>query len=189
MIDVAMMQVGTVPQEFYELFGAQFFSYVLPWLFTFAIVYGILSHIGGEEREGIPESNSARVVIGAVLAFIITPALSPYVTSLMRFSAGFVMLVAGLLVFIVLLEVLGLKTKKPVVGEEGEVVGQQELSIFEEYPKLFAFIIGVLAVLVFFGSGAADAVGFQIPAGIEQNYPLLFFLGVMVLVIGWMISE
>lgn len=182
--NVAMMQVGTLPGEFSQILGGEFFSYVLPWLLTFAVVYGVLSQIE------LPKSNSVRAVIGIVLAFIIAPAISPYVGALMRLSGGFIMLLSGLLVVIVLLEVLGLKKKKPVVDEEeGQVVDHKEVSIFEEYPKFFAFILGILAILVFFGSGAADAMGLNLPAGLTQNYPLLFFLGFMVLVVWWMISE
>lgn len=185
--NVVAMQVGALPEGFAELLGAQFFSYVLPWLLTFAVVYGILSHIG---ENGLPQSNPARAIIGIVLAFIIAPALSQYVTALMRFSAGFVIAVAGFLVFIVLLEILGVgKEEKIEVSEEGKPTGRRELSIFERYPKFFAFVIGVVALLVFFGSGAAEAMGIQLPSGFTQNYPLLFFLGVMVLLVWWMVSE
>ncbi|MFP4633403.1 MAG: hypothetical protein ACLFM9_00295 [Candidatus Aenigmatarchaeota archaeon] len=183
------MQMYEVPGDLEGIFGeigVEFFAYVLPWLLTFAIVYGILSHIG---KDGLPESNPARAIIGIVLAFIIAPALSPFVPALMQYSAGFVILIAGFLVFIVLLEVFGIKAKKPIVGDEGPTGESEELSIFEEYPKFFAFVIGVLALLVFFGSGASEAAGINIPSGVSQNYPLLFFLGFMVLVVWWMISE
>lgn len=186
MENVVAMQMAAFPEELSMLLGSEFFSYVLPWLLTFAIVYGILSHIG---KEGLPQSNSARAIIGIVLAFIIAPALSPYVAYLMQFSAAFVALVAAFLVFIVLLEIFGLKVRKSIVDEEGKPTGEmEELSIFEEYPKFFAFVIGVIAIIVFFASGANKAIGIEAPS-ITANYPLLFFLGFMVLIVWWMISE
>jgi len=183
-----LAQTQAFPGEISELLGIQFFSYVLPWLLTFAIVYGVLSNI----REGLPESKSARTIIGVVLAFAITPALSPYITSLMEFSAGFIVLVSGFLVFVILVEVLGIQGEEEVKiqdkqGNTRKV--KQPKPIFEAYPKLFSIIIGLLALLVFIGSGTHEAMGVELPTGLTRNYPLLFFLGFMVLVVWWMVSE
>lgn len=185
MENVVAMQMAAFPEELSALLGSEFFSYVLPWLLTFAVVYGILSHIG---KEGLPDSNSARAIIGIVLAFVIAPALSPYVKYMMSFSAGFVLVVASFLVFIVLLEILGVKKRAMIEDEEGEKV-EVEQTVFEAYPKFFAFVIGIIAILLFFASGVNKAIGIQAPSFVTTNWPLVFFLGFMVLIVWWMVSE
>lgn len=177
--DVALMAQTGPTEELSELLGIDFFSLVLPWLLVFAIVYGVLSQLN--DKDGIPKSNAARAIIGIVLAFIIAPALSPYVKQLAGLSAGFVALISGFLLVVVFIEILGVKVEGG--GEDGKT------TFFGKYPKFFAFIIGVLAVIVFIGSGAHEAMGIEIPPYISQNYPLLFFLGFMVLVVWWMVSE
>lgn len=180
-----------IPTGMEQLFGTQFFSFVLPWLLVFSIVYGVLSHIG---ETGMPKSKPARGIIGIVLAFIIAPSLSSWVGTLMEMTGSFVIIIAGILVFVVLLEVLGVKEYKevPVIGEDGKPTGKTkkiETSIFEAYGKWFAIVFIIIAVLVFIGSGAPEAMGWQISPIISYNYPLLFFLGVIVLIIWWMASE
>lgn len=173
-----------------QLFGAEFFSYVLPWLFIFAIVYGVLSHIG---KEGMPKSKPARGIIGMVLAFIITPALSGWIPAMMEMIGSFVIIIAALLVFIVLLEVLGIRKKYSVVtGKDEKGKPKTEIiekSIFEAYGKWFAIAFIIIAILVFIGSGAPQALGWTIPPMVSYNYPLLFFFIVIVLIVWWMASE
>lgn len=184
------MAIENIPGGMEQLFGTQFFSFVLPWLLVFAIVYGVLSHIG---EDGMPKSKPARGIIGIVLAFIIAPALSSWVGTLMEMIGSFVIIIAGILVFIVLLEVLGIKGKKesPVLDEDGKEKGKTlvPVSIFEAYGKWFAIVFIIIAALVFIGSGGAEAIGINIPSMISYNYPLLFFLGVIVLIVWWMASE
>lgn len=165
------------PGELSELFNSQFFSFVLPWLLTYAIVYGILSQFGEEDngKKGVPQNRAARAIIAIVLAFIAAPMLSSYVTALMQMSSGFIIIISAFLVFIVLLEIFGVKKDKD--------------TIFKSYPKFFVFILIVLAIMVFAGSGAPGAMGLDLPSGIVNNYPLLFFLAFMVLMVGWMITE
>lgn len=185
------MAIENIPGGMEQLFGTQFFSFVLPWLLVFAIVYGVLSQIG---EDGMPKSKPARGIIGIVLAFIIAPALSSWVGTLMEMIGSFVIIIGGILVFIVLLEVLGVKEYKevPVINEEGKPTGKTkkvERSIFEAYGKWFAVVFIIIAALVFIGSGGAEAIGINIPSMISYNYPLLFFLGVIVLIVWWMASE
>ncbi len=179
--DVALMaQTGPV-EDISQFIGIDFFSIVLPWLLTFAIVYGVLSQLGGKE-DGIPENDAARAIIGIVLAFIIAPALSPYIKQVAGLSAGFVALISGFLLVIIFTEVLGVKSNKE--DNDGD-----RMSFFRAYPKFFGFVVAVLAVIVFIGSGGPQAMGIEIPPYIGQNYPLLFFLGFMVLVVWWMVDE
>ena len=174
-----------------QLFGTEFFSFVLPWLLIFSIVYGVLSHVG---EGGMPKSKPARGIIAIVLAFIITPALSNWISVLMEMTGSFMIIISGLLVFIILLEVLGVKKYKevPEVDEKGKETGRIKnvsVSIFEAYGKWFAIVFIIIAILVFIGSGAPQAMGWNIPPIIAYNYPLLFLLGVIALIVWWMASE
>ncbi len=175
-IEIALMAQNGTMEEISQFLGIDFFAVVLPWLLTFAIVFGVLSQL---KDSGIPENKAARAIIGIVLAFIIAPVLSPYVKQLAGLSAGFVAIIAGFLLVVIFVEVLGIKVEK-----DGDKV-----SFFEKYPKFFAFIIAMISVVVFIGTGGPEAMGIDLPPYISQNYPLLFFLGFMLLVIWWMVSE
>ncbi len=171
--DIALMARSGPAPEISQYFGIDFFSVVLPWLLVFAIVYGVLSQL--KNGDGLPKNNAARGIIAIVLAFIIAPALSTHIKVLARLSAGFTALLAGLLLFVVFAGVIGINKEK--------VLGDSNFKWFT------TFVLIVLALLVFVGSNALEAIGIQIPDYVGQNYPLLFFLGFMVLVIWWMIQE
>ncbi|GEM_PF-788630 len=168
-----MAQTGPI-DEVSQIIGIDFFSMVLPWLLTFAIVYGVLSQLG--DGDGLPESDAARAVIGIVLAFVIAPVLSPYVIQLAALSTGFVALIAGVILLSIFVQ---------IAGFEGGGGGKK---FFGKYPTLTGFTVFVLAVLIFIGSGAHEALGITIPGYISQNYPLLFFLAFMVMIVHWMVK-
>ncbi len=173
-----MAQTGPV-EEISQFIGIDFFSLVLPWLLTFAIVYGVLSQLGGKGKSGMPENDAARAIIGIVMAFIIAPVLSPYVIQLAALSAGFIALIAGVLILVIFVEVAGFDKEKGTHGGK----------FFGKYSSMTGLIIAILAVLVFIGSGAPEALGLNLPPYISQNYPLLFFLGFMVIIVWWMVDE
>ncbi|MCD6367537.1 MAG: hypothetical protein J7L45_00455 [Candidatus Aenigmarchaeota archaeon] len=184
------MVYTSYPTGVEQLFGTEFFSYVLPWLFIFAVVYGILSHVG---EKGVPQSKPARGIIGIVLAFIITPSLSGWVPVLMDMTGSFIIVISAFLVLIILLETLGIKKKYiQVVGKDEKGNPKTKIvekSIFEAYGKWFALLFIIIAILIFIGSGAPQALGWNIPSIISYNYPLIFFLIVISLIIWWMSSE
>ena len=175
-----------MPTGMEGILGIDFFTYVLPWLLTFAIVYGITSHIGDG---GIPQSKPARVIIALVLAFIVAPVMSPLVVVLMSMMGSLVIVVSGLLVLIVFLELLGIKTKVPVRDKDGKIVGKNELSIFEAHGVAFAILFIIIGVLVFVSSGGLQALGWTVPISVTYNWPLIAFLIIVALAIWWMASE
>ncbi|UCG95723.1 MAG: hypothetical protein JSV92_01595 [archaeon] len=177
-----------IPSGFEQYLGIDFFTYVLPWLLTFAIVYGITSHIG---EGGIPKSKPARMVIALALAFIVAPVVSPYVTFFMGMIGSLAVVVAGLLVFIVFLEVLGIKGRGVIVDKEtGKPVGEERVSIFEAHPVGFSVLFVIIGVLVFVGAGGLQALGWSTaPIYITYNWPLIAFLIIVALALWWMASE
>ncbi len=147
---------------------AGFFAYVLPWLLTLAITYGLLEHYD------IPRSKSARAVIAIVIAFFILPTgalIAPFLTGLVK---GFVILVSGALIAVIFLEVTGVKA------------GDKD-TIFEKHPKTFAVVLLILAALLFLGAGGLDLLGWRFSIG-AGTLNLLFFLAVMVIGI-WFIAS
>lgn len=176
--------------EIQTLVGSEFFVYLLPWLFVFAVVYGILSHTG---NGGIPKSNSARAVISLVSAFAILPVAPTIIGRLTQLSMGFVIVVSALLVFIILIELLGVKsmrmvqTRDPNTGQP--VVVPQAVSIFEAHGKTFAVLVIIIAGLLFAGSGGFDILGIRFISIDPTQFPLMFFLGVIALIIWWLTAE
>lgn len=175
-----------IPTGMGNILGIDFFTYVLPWLLTFAIVYGITSHIG---EKGIPQSKPARMIIALALAFIVAPVVGPYVAFFMGTIGALAVVIAGFLVFIVFLEILGIRSHKTGSNEKGEKI-EFEVSIFEKHPVAFSVLFIIIGVLVFIGAGGLQALGWSTaPIYITYNWPLIAFLIIVALAIWWMASE
>lgn len=165
--------------------GTEFFTYALPWLLTFAIVYGLLEHYE------IPKDKSARAVISLVLAFLVLPAAAPIMSVLTEMGLGLVILFCGILFFLILLELTGTKhreieEKEGKRGEKVKIISRGSERIHERHTKSFGIIVIILALLIFIGSGGMELIGIEIP---NVNMPLLFFIGIMVLAVWWMAKE
>lgn len=146
-----------------------FFAYILPWLLTLSIVYGILEHYN------LPQSKSARGVIAIVSAFLILPlggVIQPFLTGLIK---GLVVVGSGILVTIIFVELLGFKA------------GETE-NIFEKHPREFGIILIILSILVFIGAGGLELLGWRVRIT-GAFLSLLFFLAVMVIGTWWITSE
>lgn len=146
-----------------------FFAYVLPWLLTLAIVYGILEHYD------MPQSKSARGVISIVAAFLVLPiggVIQPFLIGMMK---NLVVVGTGILVAIIFVELLGYKAG----GEE---------NIFQKHPREFGIVLIIIAILVFIGAGGLNLLGFRVRIS-ENLVTLLFFLAVLVIGVWWITSE
>lgn len=154
-----------------------FFIYILPWLLTFAIVYGILGHYK------VPKSNSARTIIALAIAFFILPIAGPVVVILGQLGMGMLILFSGLLFIMILFEITGTRKITGKVTEQGKL---ERKKITEHYYKSFGVAIAILAIMVFIGAGGLEYLGYSFPS---INYPLVFFIGILVLIIWWMVQE
>ncbi len=176
--------------QFLERLG---FADIVLWLLSFALVYGLLSHIG---KRGMPESNVARAIIGIVAAFFVLMSVpAELITVLSSMSSGLVVLVLGLLVFIVFIELAGVHVGK-FTGEvkkdkEGKLFVDQTGEpgkLFEKHPRGFAILLIIFAVLVFVAAGGLNLLGFNILLNSSTTTTLLI-LGVIVLAVYWLIKE
>ena len=160
----------------------KFFTYAIPWLLTFAVVFGILEHYQ------MPRSNSARTIISLVIAFFVMPVAEPMMTIIAKMGMGMLILFAGLLFILILFEIAGVRTK--FVGEstkEGKVKIKSVERPIQTFYKHFGIAVAILAVMVFIGSGGLEYLGYtSIP---RINYTLVFFIGAILLIIWWMIKE
>ncbi|RLJ03225.1 MAG: hypothetical protein DRP11_01365 [Candidatus Aenigmatarchaeota archaeon] len=163
-----------------SVMDAHFFTYLLPWLLTFAIVYGLLN------QYGIPRGKQARAVISIVMAFLVMPVAAPVMAFLSTVGAGLIVLVAGILFFIILLELTS--TAYPAYAErEGKIVGKmRSQKVTERHTKTFGGVVLILVLLIFIGAGGLDLIGFR---GVSVNWSTLFFLGVIAIAVWWLVAE
>ncbi len=152
-----------------DVVTGEFFIFLLPWMFTLAIVYGILEHYK------MPQSQSARAVISLVAAFMVLP-LAPTLSGFMTgMVGGAVVIAVGALVTIIFVELLGFKA------------GKKE-NIFEKHPIGFGIIMILIAIMVFIGAGGLQLLNFNFDVGSDM-LAALFFLAAMTLGVWWMTSS
>ncbi len=163
------MSGSVIGQMIQNLQGLGFFAYVLPWLLTLAVVFGVLEHYD------MPDSPSARGVIAIVAAFIVLPVGNLIAPFLQDLVTGLIAIGMGALVAIIFVELLGYKA--------GEVE-----NIFMAHPKVFGAIMIALAVLVFVGAGGMDLIGVDVVITSEL-VTLLAFLLVISLGVWFIASE
>ena len=152
-----------------DIFTGEFFVYLFPWMFTLAVVYGILEHYK------IPKSQSARAVISLVSAFLVlplAPGLMGFMTGMVK---GLVVVAVGILTALIFVEMLGYK------------VGKKE-NIFEKHPIGFGIVMIIIAVIVFVGAGGLDLLDVKVEIG-NDVIAALFFLGAMTLGVWWMTAK
>jgi len=152
-----------------NLFTGEFFVYLFPWMFTLAVVYGILEHYK------IPQSQSARAVISLVAAFLVlplAPTLVPFITGMVK---GLVVVAVGILTALIFVEMLGYK------------VGKKE-NIFEKHPIGFGIVMIIIAIIVFVGAGGLELLNFKIRLS-NDAIAALFFLAAMTLGVWWMTAK
>lgn len=91
--------------------GFDFYGFLLPWLFTFAIVYGLLMKAnlfgtGAHNRQ-------VNVALAFVIAFFVTGLGGPQLAAFfVNFFGGTSIFLAGILVFILFITLLGIKDDK-----------------------------------------------------------------------------
>ncbi len=104
------VSLAQIPGNPFATFGLDFYGFFLPWIFTFAIVFGLLSKLGlfGEKN-----NNRISAALAFVIAFFVTgiggPQLALFFTTLFG-GASFVL--AGILVIILFAALVGVDRTK-----------------------------------------------------------------------------
>jgi len=90
--------------------GIEFYGFLLPWIFTFAVVYGLLmkANLFGDKI-----NNRISLALALVLAFFVTaaggPAMADFFISLFAGASAFI---AGIIVLILFVSILGYEKEK-----------------------------------------------------------------------------
>lgn len=167
------------------------FPDILLWLLTFAIVFGVLS------QTKMPKSRAARGIISIAIAFLVMlSAPVNLIVFISQASSGLILVVIAILLLIAFFEAAGVKYKKTVMvgkDEKGNpVFEEQEMSIFEKYPKAFAISFVIIAILIFLGAGGWDLLGFgevSLKGMGSQSIIGIVFIAAVILGVLWMIAE
>jgi hypothetical protein len=100
----------TVVDDFLNnLTALGFFEFLLPWLFTFAVVYGLLMKAS---LFGSDVNKKVSGVVALVLAFFIAPAAGPQLTAFFTsLGTGITVVLAGIVTFVLFAVILGVEGK------------------------------------------------------------------------------
>src|SRR3989338_4660396 len=87
-----------------SILGAEFYTFLLPWLFTFAIVYGLLSKMNLFESK----SGKVNIALAFVVAFFVTGAAGPQMAAFfINLFGGAAVYLAGILVLLLFMAMIG----------------------------------------------------------------------------------
>jgi cellulose synthase/poly-beta-1,6-N-acetylglucosamine synthase-like glycosyltransferase len=142
-----------------------FYGFILPWIFTFAIVWGLLEKGGFFDKK--PKVN---IALAFVIAFFVTGVggrtLANFFTNLF---GGTAIYLAGILVVLLLLTMVGHKSKI-----EGKYSGW-----------IAAIIVIIIGIALFLGSSGS----FGLRVWINQQTATIIFWIIVILVAAWYITK
>jgi len=168
--------------EFLERLG---FADILLWLLTFAILFGILSQV-----KTLPKS--ANTIIAMVIGFLVLMAAPAALISVIEaMSSGLLLVVLGLLVFIVFLEIAGVKLRRKTGGKHPQTGADlyEEVKFFQKHGLLTTVALLIIASLIFIGAGGLELIGLE-AWPIPSVSPVgAFFFIVIIIAILWMLAE
>ena len=153
-----------------SILGPEFYGFLLPWLFTFAIVYGLLST---RDMFG-KKSDKINLALAFVIAFFVTGAAGPQLAAFfINLFGGASVYLAGILVIILFLSLIGYDMTKlgkgPIyvlvviiigkmlfLGSTGTFVGQIYL---DSSVAALAFWLVIIVIAVYLITKPDGAVG------------------------------
>jgi len=142
-----------------------FYGFILPWIFSFAIVWGLLEKGGFFEKK--PKVN---IALAFVIAFFVTGVggrtLANFFTNLFGGTAVYL---AGILVVLLLLAMVG-QHKKATEGKTGWIA---------------AIVVIIIGIALFLGSTGS----YGMRVWINQQTATIIFWIIVVLVAAWYITK
>jgi hypothetical protein len=147
--------------------AASFYGFLLPWLFSFAIVFGLLT----KAKLFGDASQKVNVALAFVIAFFVTGLGGPTLASFfVNFFGGSAIFLAGILVFLLFLTLLG--------GEKG-MRGNW-------HTGTLGFIFIVIVAIVLFLSSQGTFAGFF---SLNSDTTSLIFWLVIIIIAAYMITK
>ncbi len=151
---------------------------ILLWLLTYAIVYGILSQVGDG---GIPKSKSARSIIAIVAGFLVLMSQPAELLAVLSQMTEYMLLVIiGVLVFLVIVESMGLKIK--------DQEGKKSIREHETLNKILLIFLAIIAVAIFISAGGLRLLHWE-GRIFNIDWNTLLFLIIVIAAIWWMASS
>ena len=146
-----------------SILGPEFYGFLLPWIFTFAIVYGLLVKVnlfGGK-------NDRISLALAFVIAFFVTGVAGPQLASFfINLFGGAAMYLAGILVLVLFMSLLGFK-----------------METLQSTKYLIVIII--IAIALFLGSSGT----FGISANITPDVAMLAFWVIIIVIAVYMITS
>lgn len=147
-----------------SILGPEFYGFLLPWLFTFAIVYGLLFKLGifGEANKKIS------IALAFVIAFFVTGAAGPQMAAFfINLFGGASVYLAGILVIIMFLAMLGYK-------------------LDDLQHKIYLIAVIIIGILLFLGS-SGSFMGYVIISA--EVASLVFWLIIIIVAVYMVVHE
>jgi hypothetical protein len=119
-----------------KVLPADFFTFMLPWVLTFAIVYGLLDklEIFGDLKDKV------NIILSIIFAFFVTAAAGPQMAAFFSAILGnFVVVATGIIVLLIFLKIGG----HDLISDKNN----------KSRNNVVIFTVFILGVLLFFGSG------------------------------------
>jgi len=141
-----------------DILPTDFFTFILPWVFSFAVFYGLLEKLDifGKLKKQV------NLILSLIFAFFVAAAGGPQIAEFfMNILGNFIVVLVGLLVLLVFLQLIG----KDLVGENAK---------FNDLVVIGTLILGGL---LFFGSGG------EIPGlNLDSTQATFIFWGAILIV-------
>ena len=145
-----------------SILGPEFYGFLLPWIFTFAIVYGLLVKVNL-----FGKNDRISLALAFVIAFFVTGVAGPQLASFfINLFGGAAMYLAGILVLILFMSILGFDLTKTFSH------------------KIYLIAIILIAIALFLGS--TGALGVSVVLG--PDIAMLAFWVIIIIVAVYMIT-
>jgi len=157
MSELVLMQTFSIDQLVQSLSRMGFYEFLLPWLFTFAIVYGLLHKAGlfGDINKKISG------ILAIVIAFFITPFAGPALTGFFStLSVVTSTVLAGILVVILFGVLIGIEG-------DGKFLGKKKNS---------TAVVVILGVIAFVVAAGGKVLGFNLSSNIGTIFVVLLVI-------------
>ena len=143
-----------------SILGPEFYGFLLPWIFTFAIVYGLLLKL-----DLFGKKDKISIALAFVIAFFVTGAAGPQMAAFfINLFGGAAVYLAGILVIILFLAMVG---KPDYLGKH----------------IIYVIIVIIIGVFLFLGS-TGSFIGYAV---ISSDVAVLAFWLVIIVVAVYML--
>src|SRR3989344_2824071 len=148
-----------------SILGPEFYGFLLPWLFTFAIVYGLLSKLG---LFGDKKSDKINIALAFVIAFFVTGAAGPQLAAFfINLFGGAAVYLAGILVIILFLALIGYDMTK-LSG------------------RVYVIVVIIIGIFLFLGS-TGSLIGYAVVS--SDVAVLAFWIVIIVIAVYMLVHE